>query len=97
VLPLITGFLAALRELFGSGVDTPLEVLALRQQLAMLKRKRPGPSLNRFASFGPLCGTCGRVGPMFWSWSKPETVIGWHRAVAAGAIPPNEAYGIVGR
>ena len=58
-----------------------LEILALRQQLAVLKRKHPRPRLNN----------CDRL---FWLtprsvWSrwasalvvvKPETVIGWHRA-----------------
>jgi hypothetical protein len=78
---LITAFLAAIRVFFCSRVDTSLEVLALRQQVAVLKRKRPRPSLNRLDRF-------------FWTtlrhiwrrWSdvlvivKPETVVGWHRA-----------------
>jgi hypothetical protein len=42
VLTLITAFLAAI------GVITSLEVLALRQQIAVLKRRWPEPSLNRF-------------------------------------------------
>ena len=58
-----------------------LEILALRQQVAVLKRKRPRAHLNKFDR-------------LFWlalrrTWSrwagalmivKPETVIGWHRA-----------------
>jgi hypothetical protein len=67
---------------FRSRRDTALEVLALRQQVAVLKRKRPRPKLNR-------------LDRLFWSalrqcWSrwtevllvivKPDTVIGWHRA-----------------
>jgi len=81
VLHLITAFLAAIRVFFRGRVDTSLEVLALRQQVAVLKRKRPRPSLNRVDRF-------------FWTtlrytwprWSdvlvivKPETVVGWHRA-----------------
>jgi putative transposase len=81
VLTLILAFLAAIRVFFRSRVDTSLEVLALRQQVAVLKRKRPRPSLNR-------------LDRLFWTtlrciwpqWSdvlvivKPETVIGWHRA-----------------
>ena len=58
-----------------------LETLALRQQLAVLKRKHPRPRLNN----------CDRLFWLalrsFWSrWAsalvivKPETVIGWHRA-----------------
>jgi hypothetical protein len=60
--------------------DTALEILALRQQVAVLKRKRPRPALN---SLGRLFWTTIRH---FWSrWSdvlvivKPETVIHWHR------------------
>ena len=73
--------LAAIRVFFRSRGDTVLEVLALRQQVAVLKRKRPRPPLNT-------------IDRLFWStlrrfwpgWSdvliivKPETVIGWHRA-----------------
>jgi putative transposase len=61
--------------------DTALEVLALRQQVAVLKRQRPWPTLTR-------------LDRSFWAslrhlwprWSdvllivKPETVVGWHRA-----------------
>jgi hypothetical protein len=43
----ITAFLAAIRVFFRSRVDTSLEVLALRQQVGVRKRKRPRPSLNR--------------------------------------------------
>src|SRR5437867_9843466 len=40
--------LAAVRVFFRSRSDTALEILALRQQVAVLKRKRPRPSLNSF-------------------------------------------------
>ena len=73
--------LAVLRVFFCSRTDTALEVLALRQQLAVLKRKRPRPNVNR-------------MDRLFWTtlrslWSrwaevllivKPDTVAGWHRA-----------------
>jgi putative transposase len=73
--------LAAVRVFFSTRGDTALEALALRQQVAVLKRKRPRPPLNA-------------VDRLFWTtlrriWSrwtdvlvvvKPETVIGWHRA-----------------
>jgi hypothetical protein len=73
--------------------DTALEVLALRQQVAVLKRKRPRPVLN---SWDRLFWTTLRH---LWSrWSavlvivKPETVISWHPCglptVLALAIPP---------
>ena len=72
--------LLALRAFFRARSDAALEVLALRQQVAVLKRKRPRPALN----------ACDRL---FWTilhriwprWTdvllivKPETVIGWHR------------------
>jgi hypothetical protein len=51
VLALITAFLVAIRAFFRSRVDTSLEGLALRQQVAVLKRKRPRPSLNHFDRF----------------------------------------------
>jgi len=73
--------LAVVRVFFQRRADTALEILALRQQVAVLKRKRPRPVLNRLDRF-------------FWTvlrrcWSRwayvlvivePETVIGWHRA-----------------
>ena len=73
--------LAVVRVFFQSRTDTALEVLALRQQVAVLKRKRPRPTLNSLDRF--FWVTLRR----FWSrWTdvlvivKPETVIGWHRA-----------------
>jgi len=61
--------------------DLALEIIALRQQVAVLKRKRPRPKLSR-------------MDRLFWTalrsvWSrwaevlliaKPETVVSWHRA-----------------
>lgn len=77
----ILALLAATRVFFRSRHDTALEILALRQQVALLKRKRPRPRLNQ-------------MDRLFWTtlhhvWSrwaevlvvvKPETVVGWHRA-----------------
>ena len=81
MLDFITAFLAAIRVFFRSRVDTSLEVLALRQQVAVLKRKRPRPALTRFDRF---FWTALR---QLWSrWSdvliivKAETVVAWHRA-----------------
>jgi putative transposase len=81
VLDLTLAFLAALRVFFRGRVQTFLEVLALRQQVAVLKRKRPRPVLN---GLDRLFWTgLRRVWPR---WSdvllivKPETVVGWHRA-----------------
>ena len=76
----ILTILAVIRVFFRSRGDTALEVLALRQQVAVLKRKRPWPTLD---SGDRLFWTTLR---RFWSrWAdvlvivKPETVIGWHR------------------
>jgi hypothetical protein len=44
LLESILAGLAALRVFFSRRGDTALEVLALRQQVAVLKRKRPRPS-----------------------------------------------------
>ena len=61
--------------------DLGLETLALRQQVAVLRRKRPRPRLNDVDRLFWL------VLRRLWSgWSealilvKPDTVIGWHRA-----------------
>ena len=94
VLEFLLSLLAALRVFFRSRSDTALEVLALRQQVAVLKRKRPRPTLN---SLDRLFWTTLR---RFWSrWAdvlvivKPETVVGWHRAGfrSTGAGDPGRA------
>jgi putative transposase len=80
VLQIIVSFLIAVRVFFRSRSDTALEVLALRQQVAVLKRKRPRPKLNSMDRlFWTVLRRC-------WSrWTdvlvlvKPDTVIGWHR------------------
>ena len=63
----ILSCLAALRVFIRSRGVTALEILALRQQLAVLKRQRPRPSLN----------TCDRL---FWTtlrriWSRWTEVL----------------------
>jgi hypothetical protein len=77
----ILALLSAVRVFFRSRHDTALEILALRQQVAVLKRKRPRPRLNPWDRL--FWTTLRRV----WSrWTdvlivvKPETVVGWHRA-----------------
>lgn len=73
--------LAAIRVFFRSRRDTALDVLALRQQVAVLKRKRPRPPLNALDRL--FWSTLRRFWP---GWKnvlaivKPETVAGWHRA-----------------
>ena len=58
-----------------------VEILALRQQVAVLKRRRPKPPLH------PLDRLFWTILRATWSrWKdvlfivKPETVVGWHRA-----------------
>lgn len=42
----LLALLVALRASFRARADAALEILALRQQLAVLKRKRPRPRVN---------------------------------------------------
>jgi hypothetical protein len=77
VFDIIRSFLVAIRVFFRSRSDNALEVLALRRQVAVLKRKRPRPKLN---SWDRLFWTSLR---QCWSrWTdglllvKPETVVG---------------------
>jgi putative transposase len=77
----ILALLAAVRVFFHSRGETALEILALRQQIVALKRKRPRPRLNQFDRLFWII--LRRV----WSrWTevlvavKPETVVSWHRA-----------------
>src|SRR5215469_2508529 len=81
MVTLACAMVAYLRTLFLPRHKLALEVVALRQQLAVLKRKQPRPKL-------------GRPDRLFWmvlrrlweGWSealiivKPETVVSWHRA-----------------
>jgi putative transposase len=80
MIDFLLALIAAGRFFFQNRANAALEVLALRQQLAVLKRKRPRSALNR-------------LDPVFWillrrlwpQWKdallivKPETVVGWHR------------------
>ena len=81
VVDLILALIAAGRVFFRSRSETALQVLALRQQVAVLKRKRPRPLLNWLDR---LFWTALRT--LWPCWSdvllivKPETVVGWHRA-----------------
>ena len=77
----VLAMLAGMGAFFRSRSDLALEILALRQQVAVLNRKRPRPSLN---SSDRLFWMLLR---QFWSsWKsvlivvKPDTVVGWHRA-----------------
>jgi transposase InsO family protein len=81
VVSFLVAVLAAARVFFRSRTDTALEVLALRQQVAVLKRRRPRPPLR------PMDRVFWTALRKIWAgWKdvliivKPETVVGWHRA-----------------
>src|SRR5207248_9794944 len=81
MLDFVLAVLAGLCAFFRSRADLAVEILALRQQVAVFKRKRPRPSLN--SSDRLFWVLLRRV----WSgWKsvlivvKPDTVVGWHRA-----------------
>ena len=79
MLTLINLFLTILRSCLRTNAQLRLELLALRQQLAVFKHVKPRPRLRR-------------MDRLFWAWLsrfwagwqdalvivKPETVIGWH-------------------
>src|SRR6202158_6404482 len=80
MLEFLFSALAALRVFLRSRSDTALEVLALRQQVAVLKRQQPRPTLTRLDRF--FWTTLRHLWPR---WSdvllivKPETVVRVHR------------------
>src|SRR5215472_4630042 len=81
MVQLFLAVLGALRVFFRSRSDTALEILALRQQVAVLKRQRPRPPLNSCDRL--FRTTLRRIWPR---WAdvllivKPETVVRWHHA-----------------
>jgi putative transposase len=66
---------------FRSRTDIALEILALRQQVAVLKRRQPRPTIHLLDRF--FWTTLRHLWPR---WSdvllvvKPATVVAWHRA-----------------
>src|ERR1700693_5319014 len=87
--------LAAVRVFVRSRSDTAVEVLALRQQVAVLKRQRPRPTLTRLDRF--FWTTLRHLWPR---WSdvllivKTETVVRIEPAFAStGAGDPDTAGG----
>ncbi len=81
MVPFFIGLLTFLNVFFRSRYSLGLEIVALRQQLGVLKRKHPRPQLRiRDRIFWILLRR-------YWpAWSnalvivKPETVVAWHRA-----------------
>jgi putative transposase len=81
MIPFLIGLLTCLGAFFRSRYNLGLEILALRQQLGVLKRKHPRARLRiQDRIFWTLLR---RLWP---AWShvlvnvKPETVVAWHRA-----------------
>ena len=63
-----------------------LEILVLRQQLTVLRRQVPRPRFE--PADRALLAAVSRMLPRSgWSWFlvKPETLLGWHRRLVAGA------------
>ena len=81
MIAFIRALFAAVRVFFLTRTETALEVLALRQQLTVFKRKRPRPPVRPLDRLFWITLRC------CWSrWKdaliivQPQTVIGWHRA-----------------
>ncbi len=74
--PQYENILAAVRVFFECRVDTALEIFALRQQVAVLKRKRPRPPLT---ALDRLFWTALRKVWTRWTEAlvivRPETVV----------------------
>ncbi len=77
---IVTVLVAFVREFALSRATLRLENIALRQQVAVLKRERPQPRLH------PLDRVFWVFLSRLWPrWKdalvivKPETVVGWHR------------------
>ena len=67
-------------EIFADRAALHTEILARRQQVAVLKRKRPRPLLRKAVRVFCVILSC-----LWAAWRhalaivRPETVIGWHR------------------
>ena len=77
----VWAILAGMGAFFRSRADLGLEILALRHQVAILKRKRPRPLLNSSDRlFWVLLRQCWSSWKSVLIVVKPDTVVGWHRA-----------------
>jgi putative transposase len=80
VLELISAILTTVQVFFRGRRDNALEILALRQQLAVFKRNHPRPNLR---SLDRLFWTILRRIWPGWTEAliivKPDTVVRWHR------------------
>ncbi len=81
MIPFLSGFLPILRAFFCSRYNLSLEIMALRQQLGVLKRKNPLPSLRKADRlFWVLLRRFWSAGSTVLVIVKPETVVAWHRS-----------------
>jgi len=83
MLEFLFSILAALRVFVCSRSDTALEVLALRQQVAVLKRQRPRPTLTRLDRF--FWTALRRLWPR---WSDVLLIVKPQTVVRSGGIEP---------
>src|SRR5438309_11934842 len=81
MMTVMFAMLAYLRAFLVARHRLALEAVALRQQLAVYKRKQPRPKLNRFDRLFWVF-----VRQIWTNWAealilvKPATVVAWHRA-----------------
>jgi putative transposase len=81
MITILIDLLGFLKAFFRSRYNLGLEIVALRQQLGVLKRKSPRPRLQIHDRIFWIL--LRRLWP---AWNKalvivkPETVVGWHRA-----------------
>ena len=80
MIKLLLGILTCLSVFFRSRYNLGLEILALRQQLGVLRRKHPRPHLRAWDRLFWIL-----LRRLWLDWSsvlvivKPETVVSWHR------------------
>lgn len=80
MIDLISAILAAFAVFFRTRLDISLEVLALRHQVAMLRRKRRRPVLSRLDRlFWIMLRSVWPRSSHVLTIVKPATVIAWHR------------------
>jgi hypothetical protein len=81
MIPFFVGSLTCLGAFFRSRYSLGLEILALRQQLGIPKRKHPRPRLRmRDRIFWILLRRLWPAWRNILVIVKPETVVAWHRA-----------------
>ena len=78
---LLVAAFGTVRALFRSRASLVLEILALRQQLAILTRQQPRPRLTTFDRvFWVAFSRLGRRWQTVLAIVQPATVVRWHRA-----------------